>query len=229
MFSRHSRPGLVYHEIDFEAISEKKFRTVQALPVLRNILTKATVGGNGSWSSEPARGAYYCHGIDLRNLADGSRDTLPGLRTDIPTLLLSECCLCYLEPADASNVIKFFTSQIPNIGTVIYEPIKPHDAFGKMMISNLAARNINMPTLDVYREAVDQEQRLRDAEFLVVRHMTIDNIWEDWVQPEEKYRLDSAEGLDEVEEWKLLAGHYVVVWGSRGSGFRRWTGLGRGA
>jgi [phosphatase 2A protein]-leucine-carboxy methyltransferase len=227
--SQKARPGFVYyHEIDFEAISEKKFRTVQASRVLRNILINPTRRGEG-WFSMPPQGPYYCHGIDLRTLTDGTITTLPGLRTDIPTLVLSECCLCYLEPTDASNVIKFFTSQITNIGIAIYEPIKPQDAFGKMMVSNLAARNIQMPTLDIYREAVDQEQRLRDAGFAVARHMTIDQIWEDWVPAEEKYRLDTVEGLDEVEEWKLLASHYGVVWGSRGSGFQHWENLGQGA
>ncbi|KAH6996268.1 S-adenosyl-L-methionine-dependent methyltransferase [Ilyonectria sp. MPI-CAGE-AT-0026] len=214
LFTQPGRTGLVYHEIDFNTTCAKKLRTVQATPILRNILTNISAEENSSsWSSRPALGEV----------------TLPGLRTDIPTLLLSECCLCYLSPSEAAGVLSYFTSRIPSLATVIYEPIKPDDAFGRMMVSNLAARRIRMPTVAVYREPADQEARLRQAGFETVRHMTIDDLWETWVAPEEKQRVDSLEGLDEVEEWKLLAGHYIVVWGSTGSGFGRWESAGGGA
>lgn len=49
--------------------------------------------------------------------------------------------------------------------------------------------------------------------------MTIDNVWDAWVDSDEKERVDGLEGLDEVEEWKLLAGHYIVSWAYKGNGF----------
>jgi [phosphatase 2A protein]-leucine-carboxy methyltransferase len=147
---------------------------------------------------------------------------LQGLKTDVPTLLVSECCLCYLQTSEAGEVIKWFTDRIPNLGIVIYEPIKPDDPFGRMMVSNLAARGIRMPTLEKYREPRDQEGRLRDAGFDHVRQMTVDEIWEKWIPETEKERVDGLEGLDEVEEWKLLAGHYIVAWAWKGTGFGSW-------
>lgn len=75
-----------------------------------------------------------------------------------------------------------------------------------------------MPTLEVYKEPRDQEERLREAGFDEVRQMTVDKIWERWVGEEEKERVEGLEMLDEVEEWVLLAGHYIVVWGWRGEG-----------
>lgn len=237
---------MVYHELDFEVVTSKKLRTVQAVPTLRNILTNVTQLTEHSWSSKPSTGGeYYCHGQDLRNFSqtkDSNEEhdaqsttqerpevTLPGLRTDIPTLLLSECCLCYLNVTEASEVLNFFTTRIPNLATIIYEPIRPDDAFGKMMVSNLAARRIQMPTLKMYPTTEDQRARMRQAGFETVHHMTIEDIWQNWVSPEEKQRVDSLEGLDEVEEWKLLAAHYIVVWASRGNGFGSWGGIGGGA
>lgn len=85
-----------------------------------------------------------------------------------------------------------------------------------------------MPTLSVYPEPVDQANRLTQAGFEVVRHMTIGDIWKTWVAQEEKERLDELEGLDEVEEWQLLAAHYIVVWGSKGDGFGPWNGFSGG-
>lgn len=228
LFSGHSRPGLVYHEFDYQVVCDRKRRTIQNTPLLAKLITDISVSDDGSWrGSLPGNSQYHCHGIDLRQLS-GSPDSspapsIPGLRTDIPTLLLSECCLCYLSPSAAGQVLEFFTSSISNLAVVLYEPIRPDDAFGKMMVSNLAARNISMPTVDVYRQGKDQETRLRLAGFQTANHMTIEDIWEKWIKPDERERVDRLEGLDEVEEWKLLASHYVVVWGSKGTGFDSWA------
>ena len=58
---------------------------------------------------------------------------------------------------------------------------------------------------------------MEEAKFSHAFQMTVDRIWEDWVPEQEKERIDTLEGgLDEVEEWQLLAGHYIVAWGWRG-------------
>lgn len=220
LFARRRQANLVYHEIDFPAACSRKMRAVQGVPALRTILTHVTEGEGGWWSAKPlSSGEYYCHGLDLRSLIkEGEQASLPGLRSDIPTLLISECCLCYLEPSESQSILKWFTDKISNIGVIIYEPVRPDDPFGKMMVSNLAARGIRMPTLDVYKEPSDQVDRLRAASFDQARVLTVHNIFERWVTQEERARLDRLEGLDEVEEWMLLANHYVVAWGWRGEG-----------
>lgn len=215
---------------------------IQGTPALRQILPNPQPSGDGSedvssWRSTPdGKGSqYWCHGLDLRDLARRPRsegaqisnaDPITGLRTDVPTLLISECCLCYLEMSDAKAVIKFFADKIPDLGLVLYEPTKPDDTFGRQMVSNLAARRIKMPTLEVYKEPKDQEERLRQAGFSLVEQRTVDALWERWVSAEEKERLDGLEGLDEVEEWQLLAAHYIVAWASKGNGFDAWASIG---
>ncbi|KAH7328226.1 S-adenosyl-L-methionine-dependent methyltransferase [Stachybotrys elegans] len=219
LFTRPQGQHLIYHEIDFEVTCSKKLRVVQANPPLRQILTDASSTEPARWASKPAAGdgEYYCHGIDLRQLSGPDQPAIPSLRTDIPTLLLSECCLCYLSPAEASSTVEYFASRIPDLSTIIYEPIRLNDAFGEMMVSNLAARNIHMPTLDVYRDSDAQVARLREAGFPSAQCLTIKDIWKTWIDAAEKERVDGLEGLDEVEEWELLASHYVIAWGSKGT------------
>jgi [phosphatase 2A protein]-leucine-carboxy methyltransferase len=223
LLSQPEMSGLVYHEVDFPTIAAKKLQTVQAAPALRNIIANPVAAGN-SWSSQSLQNGceYWCHGLDLRDMVQSEMAPLSGLQRDIPTLLISECCLCYLEPAQADGVVKHFADLVPNLSIVIYEPIKPDDPFGRQMVANLAARQIRMPTLDVYRTTAGQEVRLKEAGFDAVKGMTVEDIWKRWVSPEEKERVDELEGLDEVEEWNLLAGHYAVVWGWRGRGFEGW-------
>lgn len=196
---------------------------MQGVPLLAKIIQNPSRIDDRSWSGGAASGGkYFCHGLDLRKLNDPASEIFPGLQTDLPTLIISECCLCYMSPTDASQILAFFTGKIPAVSTIIYEPIRPHDPFGQVMVSNLASRNISMPTLTEYPEQTDQIQRLRDAGFPVARGMTIESIWDEWITPEEKERLDRLEGLDEVEEWKLLAAHYIVIWGSSSEGTGLW-------
>lgn len=238
LFSRKNRQrGLIYHEVDFPPISSRKRMIVQATPALRSVLPDPIPSDDGpasaSWRSTPEGegNQYWCHGLDLRDLTrdqgegDSLLSRLEGVRIDVPTLLISECCLCYLETAEAQNVIKRFVDKIPDLGLVIYEPVKPDDAFGRQMASNLAARRIRMPTLEVYKQPKDQEGRLREAGFKEVRQKTVDSIWGRWVSEGEKERVDGLEGLDEVEEWQLLAGHYIVAWGWKGPRLERTNGM----
>lgn len=238
LFSRkNSRRPMIYHEVDFPSMSNQKRMIVQATPPLRKLLPNPvpTEEGSGmSWRSIPEGegNQYWCHGLDLRDLTKAPppdeaelKACLEGLRSDVPTLLISECCLCYLETLEATKVIKYFTSRIPNLGLVLYEPVRPDDPFGRQMVSNLAARKIKMPTIEDHKDPKDQEQRLRLAGFDSVAQKTVDKLWERWVSAEEKERLDELEGLDEVEEWLLLAAHYIVAWGWRGQGFTHWPSL----
>ncbi|KAH8911412.1 leucine carboxyl methyltransferase [Coniochaeta sp. PMI_546] len=226
LFSRPRSQIITYHEVDFPVISDNKFATVTKQAALRALLPDPVfLEEDKSWKAQSHNGSQlWCHGLDLRELAQaGDNSKLNGIRTDIPTLLISECCLCYLQTSDAASVIRYFTDRIADLGIVLYEPIKPDDPFGRMMVSNLAARGVRMPTLDTYKEPSDQEKRLRDAGFEQVKVMTVDKIWDIWVPESEKERVDLLEGLDELEEWKLLAGHYVVAWAWRGSGFEGWA------
>lgn len=237
LFSQKGRRRpLIYHEVDFPSISNRKRMIVQATPQLRRILPDpiSTEEGSGtSWRSTPEGGGdqYWCHGLDLRDLVGNPESrgadalqckALDGLRQDIPTLLISECCLCYLETPDAQKIIQYFTNRIQDLGLVLYEPVRPDDPFGRQMVSNLASRNIRMPTLSDHKEPEDQEERLRQAGLDSVAQKTVDQLWARWVSSVEKERLDGLEGLDEVEEWLLLAAHYIVAWGWRGNGFDGW-------
>ena len=61
-------------------------------------------------------------------------------------------------------------------------------------------------------------ERLRAYGFSGGREVkTVDGIWEGIYPPweREKERVGKLEMVDEVEEWRLLAGHYCVAWGWR--------------
>lgn len=178
----------------------------------------------------PSQPQYICHAVDLRTLAADISHTplpllLPHLDTRVATLVLSECCLCYLAPPTAHTILAALSAQIPALAMLIYEPIGPHDAFGQVMTANLRARGLVMPTVSEFPTLESQMRRLRgvlaggdSAATTATRceARSIDAVWNEHVSVQEKMRVDRLEGLDELEEWELLASHYMIAWAARG-------------
>ncbi|KAL4977291.1 leucine carboxyl methyltransferase 1 [Aspergillus desertorum] len=238
------RPALdiVYHEIDFAVNNIAKIKAIRGTPLLQRVLGRLEEVNISDGGDELHSPAYHVHAIDLRTLAqrgegDGlaARDTGHRLQefvdTTLPTLLLSECCLIYLSPNEAAGVVRYFTHTLfpasdgsETLTLILYEPIRPGDAFGRTMVANLATRGIQLQTLHQYASLGSQRQRLREHGFNGGQAAAdVDFLWERWVAEEEKERVAGLEMLDEMEEWKLLAQHYCVAWGWR-EGSTRFTG-----
>ena len=231
----YERPNLVYHEIDFPE------NTVQKLaPPYGESELCGHIATPWFWSNSNPSAAYdavpdtlhagnYCvHPVDLRTL-DPSRTpprSFDNIEKDLPTLIISECCLCYLAPAAADTVAHYFTQHLfPSttpLGLVLYEPIEPNDAFGKVMVSNLAARGIVLQTLRKYGSLEAQAARMKAYGFEGSGGANVNELWKKGVDDIEKERVAELEMVDEVEEWELLAGHYCVVWAWRGEGDGLW-------
>lgn len=204
--------NVIYHEIDFEENVIPKRAAIRG----STELARMTVARENSSS-------YHLHALDLRDLTMKSPPVIPDLESDTATLILSECCLCYLPPDEATSVLQYFTMNLKaDRAIVLYEPIRPFDAFGKTMVTNLSSRGIELRTLKRYYSLGAQRQRLRLAGFEDGQGARdVHQIWssDEWVSKSERERIEKIEWLDEVEEWKLLASHYCVAWGWRGDEF----------
>jgi [phosphatase 2A protein]-leucine-carboxy methyltransferase len=238
---------LLYHEIDFPTNNAVKIKQLESSAL--NNLAQELCGINFLFQqvdSSPdcttviSAGApgYFIHSHDLRNLPL-KNEALKYIETEVTTLFVSECCLIYLSPADADMALEYFTGLFPSttpVGIVIYEPIRPHDAFGRTMVANLTARGIHLQTLEANATLGMQRQRLRrfgfgarriedrehgehgkggNADDVCVGAIDLDFMWSSWVDDKEKERVAELEWMDEMEEWKLLMKHYCVAWGWR--------------
>ena len=128
---------------------------------------------------------YNLHAIDIRNLKPVSASPPllpPSIDPTIPTLIISECCLIYLSPIDADAILTYFTSTFTSshpLAIILYEPIGSEDAFGKVMIQNLATRGIVLQTLKKYSTLLRQRERLRMLGFTGGQAAAdVDWIWE---------------------------------------------------
>lgn len=84
--------------------------------------------------------------MDIRNLPRSS-SLPPYLDQNLPTLFISECCLIYMDQESASNLLQWIVRVFgeSSAGIILYEPIGGHDAFGKVMIRNLAVSLVSNP------------------------------------------------------------------------------------
>jgi [phosphatase 2A protein]-leucine-carboxy methyltransferase len=222
--------NLLYHELDFPTNTAAKLGSIQ-----RHTELNTKLGSTPTASPPPfAPGTmsyhsltYNLHAIDLRSLAQSDEGAtpppLPNLDPSRPTLILSEMCLIYLQASTVSTILSTFLKKyIPSptpAALILYEPILPNDAFGQVMISNLASRRIYLPTLSAYPELADQKARLAKDGFVDGARAADTNwIWSNWVSENEKERVAGLEMLDELEELEMLLKHYCVAWGWRDGG-----------
>ena len=221
------RPNVIYHEIDFQANTVQKLRPIKKISELCGHIEppvsfhNSTNFGDVHYEDTLHADQYHVHPLDLRDL-DPSRPTPASFNfidTTLPTLIISECCLCYLPPAAADTVALYFTQHFfPDttpFGLILYEPIHPNDPFGKTMVSNLAARGIVLQTLKRYGSLEAQEARMKSYGLRGTGGASVKDLWDKGVEEKEKERVAGLEMVDEVEEWELLAGHYCVAWGWR--------------
>lgn len=211
------RQSILYHELDFLDNVRDKLSSISSTPKLLSMLPPHTISSDKSSLQSPT---YNLNSLDLRDLASSSPPSIPNLSPSLPTLLISECCLCYLAPQTTSSILSHFTTLIPSasLAIILYEPIRPYDSFGKTMLTNLASRGIQLQTVRRYYSLAAQRSRLRSAGFASGQGAAdVEQIYysEEWVAEAERERVERLEWLDEVEEWKLLASHYCVAWGWR--------------
>ena len=229
--SRRSPPDVLYHELDFPINTALKIATIHADPSLRHIVHIDDPISVLATDTELHAPNYHIHALDLRSLGRGLGPASPDgsgklghIDPALPTLLISECCLTYLAPDIADHVVRHFLSLLAPAtpaALILYEPINPFDAFGKVMVSNLAARGIVMQTLHKYHSLEAQKARMRDYGFVTGKGaVDVDFVYQEWVEEPEKRRVSALEMLDEVEELNLLAKHYCIAWGWR-EGSRR--------
>lgn len=199
---------IVIHELDFQVSTARKVSTIKANKQLHHVIPVKSTD-----ESEIHTTNYHLHAKDLREL-NASSPLLPGMDPSLPTLVLSECCLCYLEPGESDGVMDWLVKNFQTgLGMILYEPIGGNDQFGVVMKENLAMRGISLPTLNKYPTLLSQTNRLQAWGFTALsRAADMDYIHNNWLDDEDKQRIDNLEFLDEREELDLLLKHYCVAW-----------------
>ncbi|GAA5883007.1 hypothetical protein JCM3774_001757 [Rhodotorula dairenensis] len=154
----------------------------------------------------------------------------PPLDPSVPTLLLLECVLVYLEPETTSRLLRWFCDTFRTLNSeeeeegesgrrsaiVAYDPFRLQDQFGTIMKRNLALRSLTLPGAESTPTLSSLTDRLVAAGCTPSGSgaLSIKQIRDDVIPVDELERVTKIEQIDEVEELNLVLEHYAVSWGT---------------
>jgi len=188
--------------------------------------TDSNSGASNEAEEKLLMGPYSLVSADLRDIAAlESAMNEAGFDHNAPTLFIAECVLVYLPEKDATALLEW-ASNTAHSSTESpsqthspkmfagFEMVNPLDAFGKVMVSNLRERGVelhgmlNHPTLESQIGRFtkcgwsDPNDHCAWDMHCVYNSGLLDIV--------ERRRIESIEGLDELEEWELLMQHYCL-------------------
>lgn len=240
-------PSTVYHEIDFSESTRIKRAAIESNAEIQNIIGYNSaaaafpdVTSSGEFLQVPDflhTSKYHLYGFDLRDL-DRKDIEIPfpaHVDTTLPTLVISECVLCYLTPEENARVISYWyrlfnATPSSTLAFLIYEPMSLNDVFGKTMVSNLLGRGITLPTFEKFPTIESKREFFQDMGFTNVRVTDLSVISgyeagkETWISNDELQKINRLELIDEIEEIRLLLKHYCLVYAGIGQDLKssRW-------
>ncbi|GLB37712.1 putative leucine carboxyl methyltransferase [Lyophyllum shimeji] len=223
---KHRDALAAYVELDFPEVTSKKAMAIRKSKDLSTVLGSPNdirVEQGGTALHAPR---YHLLPADLRHPPSSTFGTLlvppdnttgPILTPTLPTLLLFECVVVYMEPSASDAILRWFVEHFSTekslVGAVVYEMFGLQDAFGKVMVKNLKSRNVSLPGAEPYPTIDALPRRFLNTGFTAARALTLREIRQSCISQEELGRLSTLEMLDEVEELDLVLEHYAVTWG----------------
>lgn len=217
-----------YVEIDFPESAKIKKLAISQNPALQNIvgvqMEPLSIDSRehlANMDSDLHSEKYHLLGLDLRTLDVCGEEKLAFLDRSAPTLVISECVLCYLTPEDNDKVLTFWKNYMTKVSVLVYEPMALGDAFGETMALNLLNRGIDLQTFHKYPDLKSRQHLFTSLGFDVkLTDMALMGGYSDasysWMDTKELARVSRLEMIDEVEEIRLLLQHYCLIYAESG-------------
>ncbi|XP_047395432.1 tRNA wybutosine-synthesizing protein 4 [Sciurus carolinensis] len=203
-------------EVDFPNVAWRKAERIAETQELCALTGPFQRGGPASVLC--FQSVDYCIlGLDLQQIQELDEAlAAAGLDVASPTLLLAEAVLTYLEPDSAASLITWAARRFPDALFVIYEQMKPQDAFGHFMLQHFQQLNSPLHGLDRFPDVESQRFRFLQAGWTACSAMDMNEFYHRFLPAEERRRMENLETFDEFEEWHLKCAHYFVLAASRG-------------
>ncbi|KAJ7514172.1 hypothetical protein O6H91_23G031400 [Diphasiastrum complanatum] len=206
------RGEVKYVELDFLEVTSRKATIIASREQLQK-----KVESLGTIS--PERGEihskhYMLLPVDLRDINSLEKAfECAQLDISVPTFILSECVLIYLDPDVSRAVVNWAAQKFNTAVFVVYEQYSPEDAFGQQMIKNLESRGCPLlgihdtPSLEAKRERFTKNGWPRAVA------LNMDEIYRSEIDPIDRRRIERLEIFDEFEEWHMMQEHYCLAYG----------------
>mmetsp|Transcript_1079 Transcript_1079/g.1751 ORF Transcript_1079/g.1751 Transcript_1079/m.1751 type:complete len:374 (-) Transcript_1079:17-1138(-) len=155
---------------------------------------------------------------DMNNIEELRQVLTANLDASKPALFITELALIYLTAQASDRVISLISELFPYAFWLNLEQVQPNDAFGKVMIRNLEARECALLGIDAYPTTKAQQARFVNLGFAKSYCYTLLEEYERWTDKEQKVKQQKMEFMDEFEEWQLIMTHYCIVYAAKFDG-----------
>lgn len=206
-----------YFEVDFPEVAKPKVKLIlqnkELSQALGSITSKDEQWLGGGIDSEK----YSLLGCNLRNRSTLESSLLKcGLDTTLPTLLLSEVVLTYMDPPQSSTAIIGWAAQFFTSATfVMFEQVSPNDPFGIKMMNHFK-HSVGAPLhgTEAFPTRQSQIQRFIKEGWPLVHCPTLNFFYYDTLPEKEKARLQDLEPFDEFEVMIKMFRYNILTFSS---------------
>ncbi|XP_065831277.1 leucine carboxyl methyltransferase 1-like [Oscarella lobularis] len=208
----NEREPRLYVEIDVPSVARRKQAYCQSKANLGSVLRgSVSVDALGLHSS-----GYHLVGVDITDVETLEKVVASlEISRELPTLILAECVLVYLEPARSRRLIAW-AGQYFSVTSIFinYGPVNVCDRFGRVMVENLRMRRAAFLGADDCTDLEKQREVFVECGWEESRSVDMLEVYGTLPQ-EDVQRIERLEFLDERELLEQLLQHYSVSWAIR--------------
>ncbi|XP_037271413.2 tRNA wybutosine-synthesizing protein 4 [Rhipicephalus microplus] len=199
-----------YFEVDLPLVVANKKSVIESCADLCS-LAKAVTSGSLS--------QYRLLGQDIRDVArleSGLR--AEGLDFSVPTLVIAECVLSYLDTKHSDRIVEWTSSAFQHVALAVYEQVEPNDAFGIVMTGHFESLGSPLLSLGEYPNVASLRDRYLARSYESCECVSVaEYLWS--LDAKEALRFQQLEPFDEFEEWLEKCAHYVFALSRKGRVF----------
>ena len=135
MKSRYEPSNMRFFEIDLPSNVKRKTKLILGSEKCREFLDRNvdSVEDQAEINTEKYK-LFACDLSDTARLTQSLSSHY--FDFSLPTLVLSECVITYMQQRDSTKVIEFLSEKLVHAAFFVYEQILPDDAFGAFMVKH---------------------------------------------------------------------------------------------